>query len=218
MNKILIADDHPLIREAIRDVISEAYGDSQFFEVGDFESAFSLALEIQDVDLILLDIGMPGMNGLNGLIELRKELPKIHVAIVTSIRDSQVASQAIAFGASGYITKTSSSIKIIEAIKLIGEGGVYLSSDILHSQAAEAGQYSARVMNEIHLDALTPKQRLVLGHMVKGESNKLIAYNLKLAESTVKSHVSSILRKLDAHNRIQVILSAAGIKFNPYSR
>jgi DNA-binding NarL/FixJ family response regulator len=217
MNKILIADDHPLIRDVIRDVISEAYCDIQFFEVGDFESAFSLALEIQDIDLILLDIGMPGMNGLNGLIRLRKELPKVKIAIVTSIRDSQVASQAIAFGASGYITKTSSSIKIIEAIGLICKGGIYLSSDIMQNQAEKAGHYSARIMSQIHLDALTPKQHLVLGHMVKGESNKLIAYNLNLAESTVKSHVSSILRKLDAHNRTQVILSAAGIK-NSYLR
>ncbi|EJF71270.1 MULTISPECIES: response regulator transcription factor [Pseudomonas] len=220
MYKILIADDHPLFREAIHNVISDGFPGSEVMETGDLDSALTMSQEHDDLDLILLDLNMPGMHGLNGLINLRNESPTIPVVIVSAEQDKQVVLQAITYGAVGFITKSSPRLQMTEAIQQILNGNVYLPPEIIRSQKI-GGQ---RRMNDCLglapelLQALTRKQLLVLERMTKGDSNKQIAYSLEIAETTVKAHVSAILRKLNVHNRVQAILSAGDIDFGAYLR
>ncbi len=220
MYKILIADDHPLFREAIHNVIQDGFPDSEILETADLDSALSLTLEHDDLDLVLLDLNMPGMHGLNGLINLRNEAPTIPVVIVSAEQDKQIVLQAITYGACGFITKSSPRAQMTEAIEQILNGNVYLPSDIIRSQKAgtRQSQHNEQSIPPELLQALTRKQLLVLERMTKGESNKQIAYNLDIAETTVKAHVSAILRKLNVHNRVQAILSAGDIDFTAYLR
>ncbi|WP_434519294.1 response regulator [Pseudomonas sp. NFX1] len=220
MYKILIADDHPLFREAIHNVISDGFQGSEVMETADLDSALALTQAHDDLDLILLDLNMPGMHGLNGLITLRNEAPTTPVVIVSAEQEKQIVLQAITYGAVGFITKSSPRSQMIEAIEQILNGNVYLPPDIIRAQKSG----TSRRLNEAPsfppemLQALTRKQLLVLERMTKGESNKQIAYTLDIAETTVKAHVSAILRKLNVHNRVQAILSAGDIDFGDYLR
>ncbi|WP_271103516.1 response regulator AgmR [Pseudomonas tohonis] len=220
MYKILIADDHPLFREAIHNVISDGFPDSEVMETADLDSALGLTQEHDDLDLILLDLNMPGMHGLNGLINLRNEAPTIPVVIVSAEQDKQIVLQAITYGAVGFITKSSPRAQMTEAIEQILNGNVYLPSDIIRTQKSSPrrNQQDEHGIPPELLQALTRKQLLVLERMTKGESNKQIAYNLDIAETTVKAHVSAILRKLNVHNRVQAILCAGDIDFAAYLR
>jgi DNA-binding NarL/FixJ family response regulator len=217
--KILIADDHPLFREAIINVIHTSFPDCELLETETLEAALELTQEQDDLDLILLDLNMPGMNGLNGLITLRNESPTIPVVIVSAEEDKQIVLQAITYGAVGFITKSSPREQMTEALKQILAGNVYLPSDIIRTNAPDTRRVHRKDENQIPpemLSSLTRRQLLVLERMSKGESNKQIAYHLNIAETTVKAHVSAILRKLNVHNRIQAVLSAGNIDFSEY--
>ncbi|MBE9397899.1 response regulator transcription factor [Pontibacterium sp. N1Y112] len=219
MYKILIADDHPLFREAITNVIEKSFPGCETIETEDLDSALSITQESDELDLILLDLNMPGMNGLNGLITLRNEAPTIPVVIVSAEEDKQIVLQAITYGAVGFITKSSPREQMTEALTQILAGNVYLPSDIIRSSQPENRRSSRKDENQIPpelLSSLTRRQLLVLERMSKGESNKQIAYNLNIAETTVKAHVSAILRKLNVHNRIQAVLCAGNIDFGEY--
>lgn len=220
MYKILIADDHPLFREAIHNVISDGFQGSEVMETADLDSALALTHEHDDLDLILLDLNMPGMHGLNGLITLRNEAPTTPVVIVSAEQEKQIVLQAITYGAVGFITKSSPRSQMIEAIEQILNGNVYLPPDIIRAQKSSTSRRlsDAPSFPPEMLQALTRKQLLVLERMTKGESNKQIAYTLDIAETTVKAHVSAILRKLNVHNRVQAILSASDIDFTAYLR
>nr|WP_286675088.1 response regulator transcription factor [Pseudomonas subflava] len=217
--KILIADDHPLFREAIHNVISDGFPGSAVMETADLDTTLELTQSNDDLDLILLDLNMPGMHGLNGLINLRNEAPTVPVVIVSAEQDKQIVLQAITYGAVGFITKSSPRAQMTDAIEQILNGNVYLPSDIIRTQKnpTRRSHEEPTIPPEL-LQALTRKQLLVLERMTKGESNKQIAYNLDIAETTVKAHVSAILRKLNVHNRVQAILSAGDIDFSAYLR
>jgi len=197
MYKLLIADDHPLFREAIGLVIRDGFEGAEVLETEDLESTLSLAHQHEDIDLILLDLNMPGVHGLSGLIQLRNEAPTIPVVIISAEEDKQVILQAVTYGA---------------------VGNIYLPSDIIRagSSAPRTASRDERAISSQQLETLTRKQLQVLEHMTRGESNKMIAYHLDIAETTVKAHVSAILRKLGVHNRVQAILSASDIDFSTY--
>lgn len=222
MYRILIADDHPLFREAIISVIQSGFPGTQTLETQDLDTTLQLAREDEELDLLLLDLNMPGMQGLNGLIALRNEAPATPVVIVSAEDDKQVVLQAITCGAVGFISKSSPRARMTEALQQILDGNVYLPPDIIRAEAgvdrgrqrrATEGRLSAELLH-----SLTRRQLLVLERMTQGESNKQIAYNLNIAETTVKAHVSAILRKLGVHNRVQAILSASDIDFAHYLR
>src|SRR5690554_8209255 len=217
--KILIADDHPLFREAISNVIASGFENTEIIETENLDSALEIAKNTDDLDLILLDLNMPGMHGLNGLITLRNEAPSLPVVIVSAEEDKQVVLQAITYGAIGFITKSSPRSEMTGAIQQILNGNVYLPSDIIRTSKESSHRRTRSDENLISpelLNSLTRRQLLVLERMAKGESNKQIAYNLNIAETTVKAHVSAILRKLGVHNRVQAILSAGDVDFSQY--
>ncbi len=219
MYNILIADDHPLFREAICNVIRSGFPGCTILETADLDSTLLLAVEHDNLDLILLDLNMPGMSGLNGLMSLRNEAPTIPVVIVSAEQDKHIVLQAITYGAVGFITKSTPREQMTAAIEQVLAGHVYLPADIIRSEQASTRRTprEATISPEL-LQALTRKQLQVLERMAKGEANKQIAYNLDIAETTVKAHVSAILRKLNVHNRVQAILSVGDIDFSTYLR
>lgn len=219
MYDILIADDHPLFREAIVNVIQSNFPDCTLRETENLDNAVALTEQHSDLDMILLDLNMPGMNGLNGLITLRNSAPTIPVVIVSAEEDKQIVLQAITYGAVGFITKSLSRDEMAGALKQVLAGQVYLPSNIIRANPTETPQRRRQEENQLApevLSSLTRRQLLVLERMAKGEANKQIAYNLNIAETTVKAHVSAILRKLGVHNRIQAILSASNVDFSQY--
>ncbi|RAU18275.1 DNA-binding response regulator [Nitrincola tibetensis] len=223
MYKILIADDHPLFRDAICGVIQSAFEGAEIIETENLDNALEIAKQDDELDLVLLDLNMPGMNGLNGLISIRNEAPTIPVVIVSAEDEKQVVLQAITCGAVGFISKSSPRAQMTEALQQILNGNVYLPPDIIRQSSEQDSRRNRRqlmqkdVPTEL-LQSLTRRQLLVLERMVKGESNKQIAYNLNIAETTVKAHVSAILSKLGVHNRVQAILAASDIDFSNYLR
>jgi DNA-binding NarL/FixJ family response regulator len=216
--RILIADDHPLFREAIARVVGDGFPGSELLETADLDATLAVTADEEDLDLILLDLNMPGMSGLTGLLQLRNEAPTIPVAIISAEEDKNVMLQAVSCGAVGFLTKSSPKEQLIKAIAQILEGNIYLPSEIMRASAARAHEPNDRSISAEQLETLTRKQIQVLERMTRGESNKMIAYNLNIAETTVKAHVSAILRKLGVSNRVQAILSASDIDFSRYLR
>lgn len=218
MYQILIADDHPLYREAIAGVIDSTFPNVTVYEAEDFQSAQQVLNEHEELDLVLLDLNMPGMDGLNGLIQMRNNSPEVPVAMISAEEDREVVLHAITYGAVGFISKTTSRDNIGEAISQILNGEVYLPSDIIRSgkQSSSKSRADSQSIDPKFLSSLTRRQLLVLERMAMGESNKQIAYELNIAETTVKTHVSAILSKLDVHNRMQAVLCASKVNFDQY--
>jgi len=215
MYKILVADDHPLFRDAVINIISQNFPESEIFESKDIESTLAFAKETTDIDLILLDLNMPGMSGLAGLLDLRNQHPTIPVVILSAETEKQVILQTIAYGAVGFIAKSSAKDVIGDALKSIFAGNVYLPADIIRSQTTVNTSKEFEVLPE-KMFLLTRRELMVLKHLTKGEANKQIAFNLNISETTVKSHVSSILKKLGASNRVKVVVGCSDIDFNQY--
>lgn len=220
-HKVLIADDHPLFREAINSIISSGFECSEIMETSDLGCAIEITKKNHDLSLILLNMDIPGMHGLDGLITLRDEAPTTPIVIVSAKENQQIALRAITHGAVGYITKSSPRALMKNAIHQILNGNVYLHlypDDILIGKEYSDSQRcsgSSPIYPEL-FNSLTHRQLLVLERMGKGESNKQIAFNLHIAESTVKAHVSAILRKLGVHNRVQAILAASEVEISWY--
>lgn len=227
MLKIFIADDHPLFRDAIISVLRERCGAVDISEADDLPSTLSELLHSEDAsaqwvdwDLLLLDLNMPGMDGLNGLIQVRNALPDLTVIMVSADMERQTILQAMNFGAAGYIPKSSSRTQMANAIEKVLAGDVYIPAEILRQTSSPVERpdaVSVQIKQEA-LHALTRKQLQVLERMTRGESNKQIAHHLNIAETTVKTHVSAILRQLGAQNRVQAILAAKQLDFTPYLR
>ena len=207
--RILIADDHPLFRGALHQVVGEAIGAYDCVEVEDLDSARE-RLKNADFDLILLDLNMPGMNGFTGLIALRNMAPATPIVVVSAEDGATAIQEAIAFGASGFIPKSLSKELMTKALQQVLAGEVFLPPDRHENGTSRRGHLDDDALGE-GLAALTPQQRCVVEMLVTGKSNKVIAYELSIAESTVKAHVSAILRKLRVTNRTQAVINAAQI-------
>lgn len=219
MYQILIADDHPMIREAISRAIAESIPDCRVDETDSLEGAMIYASEHPETDLVLLDLNMPGMDGLNGIVGMRNEHPDIPVAVLSAEEDKNVVLKAVTYGAIGFIAKSMSRDKICEALAQILDGQVYLPPDIIRQTDQTPRRRSSFTDPSIDPDVIatfTRRQLLVFQHMAQGKSNKEIGYDLNIAETTVKAHVSGILRKLKVHSRLKAILCAKDFNFDQY--
>ncbi len=206
---ILIADDHPLFRRALEEainVISEQPGnDVDVSHTDNFNDALELLRENQDIDLVLLDLKMPGNEGLLGLMQIRREFPQIGVAVVSATEDLRTIANAMREGAMAYIPKSIRFEWIQAAIQSVLAGNHWLPESV--KQALEASPPSPEDLSVIHkLQELTPQQMRVLIMIGKGYLNKQIADELGIKETTIKTHVSEILRKLDIKNRTQAAM------------
>lgn len=218
MVNILVADDHPLFREAVSLVLNTSLDDCQILETEDVEQTLALIQGNEELDLILLDLNMPGSGGLNTLLEIRNIAPTVPVVIISAETNRKIILQTITYGAVGFIAKSSSKQEIGNAIKQILDGNVYLPADIIRAGAqpeTRSRQQELQISSEM-LYTLTRKQLLVLKAMAMGSSNKQIAYDLNISETTVKSHVSAILKKLGVHNRTQAVVGLSSIDFDQY--
>lgn len=201
--RFIIADDHPLFRGALRQTLETQYPQSTIEEAGALEDVTSKLEEGGDVDLILLDLTMPGMRGFSGLMYLRAQFSGVPVVVVSANEDPQVIRRAIEFGASGFIPKSHGIEVIREAIASVMSGNMWSPPDVDLSADDGAGDLVQR------LSTLTPQQVRVLMMLSEGLLNKQIAYELSVSEATVKAHVSAILQKLGVESRTQAVIAAS---------
>ncbi|SBT17444.1 Transcriptional activator protein ExaE [Marinomonas gallaica] len=203
MISLLIADDHPLFRSALTGALREQLGEVEIQESHDLESTLGSLKANPDVDLLLLDLNMPGSGDLYGLIRIRADYPDIPVAVISGSDEIPVVAKVIEAGALGYIPKTSEPSIYLEAIGAILEGDTWLPAgmaDKLENQPAPNLDMQRRVAE------LTPQQYKVLCYLHEGLLNKQIAYELNISEATVKAHITAIFRKLNINNRTQAVL------------
>ena len=194
--KVLVVDDHPLIREALRNVLAELDAQSELLESADSAGALRTAATHPDIDLVLLDLNLPDAQGFTTLEELRRRRPATALVVCSAQHDHQHVARAIALGAAGYIPKSTSHDIMVNALRLVCSGGMYLPPEVL--LAANPGGGAA--------PQLTRRETEVLALMLEGKSNKRIARELDMAEATVKAHVSRALAKLGATNRVQAAM------------
>ena len=201
--RVLIADDHPLFRAAMCQALSDIVA-SDLLQASSLDETLAQLEAHPDIDLVFLDVKMPGNDGLTGLSEIRSRYPDVLVVIVSAFEDPELIRKAIALGACGFIPKSASIECIAQAVDRVLDGEQWLPDSIADLAECEDDQndFSAK------LSQLTPHQLKVLRMVADGLLNKQIAYELDISESTVKQHVSAVLRKLGVVNRTK-----AGIAF-----
>lgn len=216
--KVLVVDDHALIREAMRGVIVELQSDAVVMEAGSGSQAMSLIQQHPDVALVLLDVGLPDRNGLEVLADLHENHPAMSVVMLSAFSDRENVVKALDGGALGFIPKAGSREVLVSALRLILAGGVYIPPDILVSTPTPAATATRSGASEKRLSpaelGLTERQVDVLALMMQGKSNKMICRALDLAEPTVKNHVSAILKALNVTNRTEAVLAVAALGWN----
>ena len=213
---ILLVDDHALIRDALRGVLSELQGTAQILEAPDSHTALSM-LETTggDVQMIVLDLNLPDRDGFDVLADVRERYPGIGVVVLSGNHDRPSVQRALDLGAVGFIPKSAPRNVMLSAFNLIFAGGIYIPPQILDRSAA-APSVRARSPRSIAADlGLTERQMDVLALMMRGKSNKVICRALDLAEPTVKNHVTAILKALKATNRTEAVIAAGALGFQP---
>ncbi|MGM0833270.1 MAG: response regulator [Pseudomonadota bacterium] len=220
MYSLLVADDHPLFRDALHAVISAGLTSAQLLESDSLAAAIHTIDNHDELDLLLLDLSLPDADGLEGLTILRERFPWLPVAIVSAHQERQLVLDAITQGAVGYIPKSTPREQLLAALNQILQGQLYLPADIMR-QPPPRMESSALVSSSSEpprerLIRLTDKQLDVLSCMTQGMSNKQIARELLIAETTVKTHVSAVLRKLGATSRVHAIVIAGEEELGAY--
>ena len=204
---IIIADDHPLVRGALRQALTSSLGGTIIREAGDLASLSRALAADEPVDLVLLDLAMPGVSGFSGLLYLRSQHPEIPVVVVSATEDRDVMRRCIEVGAAGFIPKSTEMSEMREAIRMVLGGEIWSPADLDILQPPDA--VVADMMRR--LNSLTPQQLRVLMMLTQGLLNKQIAFELKVSEATVKAHVSAILQKLGVDSRTQAVIAVSKI-------
>lgn len=202
--KILVVDDHSLFREGLCYVLNELEDQVSILEASGFEQAMQHVAANPDLDLVLLDLNMPGEDGFTALDTLTKTYPAMPVIILSASTRHGDIKRALDAGAMGYIPKDTTSTVMLNAVRLVLSGGIYTPPDI-------AQQFGSN-QNDSNVPVLTPRQSQVLAKLIQGHSNKVIASQMNLAEATVKMHVTSIMRSLGVSNRTQAAMAAEKLR------
>ncbi|MEM9573953.1 MAG: response regulator transcription factor [Pseudomonadota bacterium] len=203
---ILIADDHPLFRDAIKSALTGHIGDQggtcEMLEAQDFASAVSALDDNDEVDLLLLDLNMPGASGLSALVSIRAAHPAVPVVVVSASDDADTVRRALELGSSGFISKSSSTEQIRGAVNGVLSGEIAVPDNV--DLGSEHDEEVADLI--LRIKTLTPQQARVLGMLAEGLLNKQIAYELSVSEATIKAHVSAVLQKLNVDSRTQAVI------------
>lgn len=196
---IIIADDHPLFRNALFQSVHMAISGANLLEADSLDALLSLLKKDQEPDLLLLDLKMPGANGLSGLIHLRAEYPDLPIVVVSASEDASVVTQVKSHGAFGFIPKSSDMRELVAALNQVLGGEPFFPDGLITNNQA---------CNDLaqKIAALTPQQYRVLGMLSDGLLNKQIAYELHVSEATIKAHMTAIFRKLGVKNRTQAVI------------
>ncbi|MEP9370675.1 response regulator transcription factor [Mesorhizobium sp. KR1-2] len=211
--KFVIADDHPLFRGALKQALSGIANVTTILEAGDFESTKTRVAANEDIDLLLLDLSMPGASGLSGLVSLRGVHSEVPMVVVSAHDDPETIRRALELGASGFISKSASMDEIRNAVRTVLSGGITTPDgvDLGVERDPEISDLIKR------LQSLTPQQARVLGMMAEGLLNKQIAFELSVSEATIKAHVSAVLQKLGVDSRTQAVILLSKIGSEPLS-
>lgn len=209
--KFVIADDHPLFRGALKQALASFAENTGILEAGDFDSAKALIVANDDVDLVLLDLSMPGASGLSGLVSLRGVHPAVPMVVVSAHDDPETIRRALELGASGFISKSASMEEIRSGVETVLAGGISAPVGI------ELGVERDPEISDLikRLQSLTPQQTRVLSMLGEGLLNKQIAYELDVSEATIKAHVSAVLQKLGVDSRTQAVILLSKIGSDP---
>jgi len=205
--RVLLADDHPLYRDALRAIVPQACPDADLREAASQEEVLREVTSDASFDLIILDLNLPGVVGLSCLVRIRELAPLTPILVVSASDDAATMRDVVRAGATGYVAKSAQRQMLVDAISIIMGGGTYLPIEgmiALRESPPTAGAAELHV----NRDRLTARQRRVLRLLAQGKSNKQIAGELEISEITVKAHVSSILKKLRVNNRVQAALEA----------
>ena len=211
MPTLLIADDHPLFREALRGAVTRVLPDAQLREAENVDALYQLVEAEPDADLLLLDLNMPGAHGFSALVHLRALHPQLPIVVVSAREEPAVMRRALDHGAIGFIPKSADAKTLGEAISSVLEGDRWAPPAALNAPATAADEHDAAH----RLRDLTPQQFRVLQMLGSGLLNKQIAFDLGVSEATIKAHVTAILRKLGANNRTQAVLIAGRLALDP---
>ncbi|WP_407353200.1 response regulator [Luteimonas sp. R10] len=211
MTTLLIADDHPLFREALRGVVARLLPQAVLREADSTDALYALVEADPDADLLLLDLNMPGAQGFSVLVHLRAQHPQLPVVVVSAREEAGVMRRALDHGAMGFIPKSADAKTLAEALRHVLDGDRWAPAAAYAAPAASDAEHdvAARVRE------LTPQQFRVLQMLGAGMLNKQIGYELNVSEATVKAHMSAILRKLGASNRTQAVLIAGRLAIDP---
>lgn len=201
---IIIADDHPLFRNALRQALSGPFSDTNWFEADSADALQSLLENKQQAyDLVMLDLQMPGSHGYSTLIHLRTHFADLPVIVISAYEDNMTISRAVHYGSSGFIPKSSSMETLATALTSVLDGDIWLPD---HAEIQEIKE-DASALVASKLADLTPQQYKVLQMFAEGLLNKQIAYDLGVSEATIKAHATAIFRKLGVRNRTQAVIS-----------
>jgi DNA-binding NarL/FixJ family response regulator len=209
--KLLVVDDHPLFREGISAALQASGQDFDIIQAADARQGIELAEGSGDFDAVLLDVALPGMNGFVAIREFRLRCPLLPVVIISALDNASNARRALSAGAAGFIPKSTPTPQVIQALRQVLSGGVFLPATLSDSVAAadvETGIYPQVPAQEPEAGALTVRQIEVLGNLCQGKGNKEIAADFGLSEKTVKTHLSAIFKVLRVVNRTQAVLAA----------
>lgn len=203
--KVLVADDHPLFREALRLALGRALPDAAVVEADSVAALTEAAERHPDADLLLLDLNMPGAQGFSALVQIRAHYPSLPVVIVSANEDPSVVRRAIAHGAAGFIPKSSPVEQMVGALQAVLDGDVWVPEGVdLDGSTLERSEAETAA----RLASLTPQQFRVLTMLSSGLLNKQIAWELGVSEATIKAHMTAIMQKLGATNRTQAVVLA----------
>ena len=201
-DKVIIADDHPLFRQALLETLKAKLSSTQWLEAETVTELDSVLEQTSDADLLLLDLNIPGAHGFNTLVHVRKHFPQIPVVVVSAYEDADTIAKAMEFGASGFVPKSTPVETIFAAISQVLSGGLW-TPEILTSQ----NTVSSKSDMAERVSSLTPQQYKILMMFAEGMLNKQIAYDLSVSEATIKAHATAIFRKLNVRNRTQAVIA-----------
>jgi DNA-binding NarL/FixJ family response regulator len=209
--KVLVVDDHPLICEALRQVLRALDQNIELLEAPDGPEALAAAGRNEGLDLILLDLALPGADGFEVLRELRERHPSFPVVVLSASEQAETVMRALDAGAMGFIPKTSSNELLLGALRLVLSGGVYLPAEVLRQSPMPVlvSKPAAGAAVGYRDVGLTERQAQVLALVVQGKPNKIICRELDLAEGTVKIHITAILKALRVTNRTQAVIAVS---------
>jgi DNA-binding NarL/FixJ family response regulator len=202
-HRIIIVDDHPLFRGALGQAIHAALDKTEILEAGSLDELAAKLEGNPDIDLVLLDLSMPGVRGLSGLLYLRAQYPEVPVIIVSASDDVGTIRRCMDFGASGYVPKSEQVERIREAVRRVLDGEIWTPPGLDLSEAGD--ERTSDLVGR--LSTLTPQQVRVLMMLGEGLLNKQIAFKLNVSEATIKAHVSAILQKLGVDSRTQAVIA-----------
>jgi DNA-binding NarL/FixJ family response regulator len=208
--KILVVDDHALVREGLRQVLKGLEENLEVLQAGTCEQAFALAQTHGDLDLVLLDYHLPDMNGLDALSIFGGRHPELPVVLLSGSANTHIMRQVLQAGAAGFVTKSCVSDELLRAVRSVLDGDIYLPQELNGSSAPSTETGNKPV--------LTQRQELVLRGLLDGLANREIADQLHISEETVKTHVAAILRHFDVQNRTQAVVVAARHGYLPLSQ